>query len=121
MVVVETIPLIRTLRLPNRSITLMHLLPQQSFFRINHATPIKLVPLTQMLQNYTNKDYILDGFRYGFPLGFEGPDCDTYGQNRATITDNLDIAHEKISQEIALNRIAGPFVSPPFVNFKISL
>ena len=73
-----------------------------------------------MLQNYINKDYILDGFRYGFPLGFEGPDCATYGQNRATITDNLDIAHEKISQEIALNRIAGPFDSPPFVNFKIS-
>ena len=91
-----------------------------SFFRIEQATPVKRETLARMLQNYPNKQYIKNGFHQGFHLGFEGPECSTYGKNKSTVINNYDIALEKITHELNLNRIAGPFEYPPFDNFKIS-
>ena len=102
------------------TINLIFLSKLNIFFRIDQAFPIKVATLTRMLQNYRNKEYILDCFRYGFDLGYVGPACATYGQNRSTILNNLDIASSKMNRDILLNRIAGPFNSPPFDHFKIS-
>ena len=73
-----------------------------------------------MLQNYPNKHYIIDGFSQGFHLGFVGPECPTWGRNKSTVNKNLEITRDKITQEIKINRIAGPFTNPPLDNFKIS-
>ena len=69
-----------------------------------------------MLQNYPNKQFVLEGFSNDFILGFEGEEVATYG----SIIDNMDIAQQKIDQEVQLNRIAGPFVNPPLEDFKVS-
>ena len=73
-----------------------------------------------MLKEYPNKEYILEGFSRGFYLGFEGIECSTYGRNKSTVIENLEIANNKITNEMSLHRIAGPFNTPPFDNFKIS-
>lgn len=76
--------------------------------------------LYHLLKGYPNKEFLYDGFSNGFLLGFIGEECAIFGSNRKSITDNLEVAQSKIDHEISLNRISGPFDSPPFDNFKIS-
>ena len=73
-----------------------------------------------MLKDYPKKDFILQGFSQGFNLGFIGEEKDIRCKNNATVRQNPLIAKEKIFSEIKLGRIAGPFATPPFTNFRCS-
>ena len=76
--------------------------------------------LDKLLVGYHNRNYIVDGFKNGFDLHFEGKPCAITCNNAESTIKHANIVDEKISKEISLGRIAGPFNTPPFSNFKCS-
>ncbi|XP_044134386.1 uncharacterized protein LOC122945814 isoform X1 [Bufo gargarizans] len=63
---------------------------------------------------------LIDSFTNGFFIPeFVGPGC-ILVENALSVKQNIDIVKEKIESEILAGRIAGPFDSPPFLNFRIS-
>ena len=89
-------------------------------FESKMPTPINLEVMRRLLEDYDNKDYILNGIEQGFHIGFEGPECATTCDNNKSVRDNLLETKFKIDHEVQLNRIEGPFKHIPFDNFKIS-
>ena len=59
-----------------------------------------------------------EGFRHGFMLNFDGPECDTLSNNSPTALLKHTEVSKKIQQESDSGRIAGPFDKPPLPNFK---
>ena len=63
---------------------------------------------------------IVNGFQYGFSLHFEGSKVPCGFRNLPSADQNPLAVEEKLKKELALGHLAGPFPSPPFVNFCIS-
>lgn len=85
-------------------------------------TPIKAEVLKAFLSGYDQlaTEYLVNGFKEGFRLNFEGPrgfqDC----SNLKSANDDPNNVELKLNKEILLGRIEGPFDQQPFVNLKIS-
>ena len=89
----------------------------------NIVTPIKVDELEKMLMdskyNETETRFLVDGFRNGFALGYQGP------ENRQDESDTIPFREvgskeemwEKLMSEVELGRYAGPFESIPYKNF----
>ena len=85
-------------------------------------TPVKVATLARLLSeiSFPNADFVVSGFRFGFKLGFEGPQIPLSANNNLSVNRNIDAAAEKVSSEVSLGRIAGPFLDIPLSNFKCS-
>ena len=96
--------------------------PQPAMGRVGGPlpTPVRVEALTQLLHNYPGKSYIVDGFTNGFDLGFQGTPCPLMSNNNRSVNTRPEVALAKVTSEVNLGRIAGPFFSPPFPNFKVS-
>ena len=66
------------------------------------------------------RNFIIDGFKFGFPLNFSGVRCCQESPNLGTAKENPKQVLEKLLSELELGRIAGPFDSAPFQDFKCS-
>jgi hypothetical protein len=64
--------------------------------------------------------YLVNGFRYGFPLGHTADVQDSFGVNSRNLLLKENIVQDKLNAEIAAGRIVGPFTDPPFTPFHIS-
>ena len=60
------------------------------------------------------------GFTFGFPLHFRGDRISFFATNLISAQQNPEIVSAKISKELAAGRLAGPFDTPPFPNFRVS-
>jgi hypothetical protein len=72
------------------------------------------------LENYPYKDTaceFIKGLKFGFPLNYSGPRSSITSKNLKRVADMPELAKQKISKEIAMGSIAGPFSVPPFSNF----
>jgi hypothetical protein len=85
-------------------------------------TPVKLKPLVKYLSGYQPDivKYIISGFSSGFPLHFEGHRQFFIPKKLPSALQNPTHVDRKLEQELAANRIAGPFTSPPFHSFCVS-
>ena len=85
-------------------------------------TPLNSHEFGRVLHAYDPdlRNYILHGIQYGFHIGFQGPIVSTFCKNSPTIFENFAATKDLIETDVALGRIAGPFVSPPFDPFKVS-
>lgn len=85
-------------------------------------TPIKVDILERYLQGYdiNLKAYLLQGFKEGFRLEFEGESKFQQSPNLKSANENHILVTEKINKELALNRVAGPFNELPIKNLKVS-
>ena len=83
-------------------------------------TPVKVKVLSKYLEGYSKADYLIDGFTNGFLLDFEGPDLPLTSNNSSSANSNPAAVEEKISKELSLGRISGPFENKPLANFKCS-
>lgn len=61
-----------------------------------------------------------NGFKFGFPLHFEGPRKSFQASNLLSAIQNPEIVSAKILQELKAKRLAGPFETNPFPNFRVS-
>ena len=79
--------------------------------------------MLEYLDNYPDKlaaRKIYNGFKYGFPLHYEGPLISFNAENLKSAKDNPSIVQEKIQKEIQSGRVEGPFSDPPFNAFRVS-
>ena len=76
--------------------------------------------LEELLQNYYDKEYLAEEFRYVFLLGFEGPQSSLMSKNAESLKVNPEAVEKKIAEETSLGRFAGPFNEPPVSNFKVT-
>ena len=86
------------------------------------VTPINIKKLEQLLieTNYNKEEtqFLVEGFRSGFDIGYRGP------EDRKDMSENIPITvgsevqlWNKVMHEVQLGRYAGPFEKPPFDNF----
>ena len=83
-------------------------------------TPVKINKLRQLLDGYDDKEYIINGFTYGFHLNFEGVDSSLTSENSLSANTNPLVVSNKLQHELNKGRIEGPFTDPPFPYFKSS-
>lgn len=88
----------------------------------NISTPIDVARLNIYLRGYQieKANFLLDGFTFGFKIPFAGKIEPLFGLNLKSARDNIEALREIINDELKAGRAAGPFVDPPFYNFKIS-
>lgn len=65
-------------------------------------------------------ELLSNGFKYGFPLHYEGSQNSSCAKNLLSAIQNPEAVDAKLDKEIAAHRIAGPYSSPPFPQFRIS-
>lgn len=86
-------------------------------------TPVRWQDMLPWLRIFTDKlkaQLLIEGFRDGFSLPvFSGKGC-TLVNNLKSVDQFSDVVYAKILKEIMEGRVAGPFSSPPFSNFRIS-
>jgi hypothetical protein len=86
------------------------------------TTPVNSDALRRWLSSYDPAitKYLLDGFKYGFYVQFQGPPLTNNPKNHNSLLNMISQAKAMISKELKLGRIAGPFSTPPFPDFVIS-
>ena len=84
------------------------------------VTPIKIKEFGKWIKGFEFQDYLIQGFREGFRIGFEGPRCFRESGNLKSCRELPHVITEKIWVELALGRIQGPFDEPPFQNLQVS-
>ena len=76
-----------------------------------------------MLASYPNREHarrLISGFKFGFPLHFEGARVALEARNLKSAFEHRGVLRKKLHKELQLGRIAGPFTAPPFKNFRCS-
>ena len=83
------------------------------------STPIKV---DKYLEGYPacSKQYLLNGFRFGFSIDYVGPRQNFSSSNLLSAITNPKAVDDKLDKEIHLGRIVGPFDTRPFSVFHIS-
>ena len=88
----------------------------------NIITPVDADKLEQFLKktNYDKKEteFLVNGFRNGFDLGYRGPEKikQTSNNLKFTIGDKIELWN-KVMKEVKENRYAGPFETIPFEHY----
>ena len=80
------------------------------------VTPIKVDILASYLGNYSQCAYLVEGFTFGFRLGYSGQRQFRVSPNMSSCQQYQDVISQKIKAEVALGRLKGPFQNPPFKN-----
>ena len=66
------------------------------------------------------RQYLIDGFRFGFRINFVGEHAVSECSNLKSVLSHPDITATKIRKECDAGRLVGPFTTPPFRNFRTS-
>ena len=88
----------------------------------NIVTPVNWRVFETLLResnyDYGKYKFIIDGFRYGFNIGYTGPKFrQSCAHNLPFTVGNSTILWNKIMKEVKEKRVAGPFNRVPFTNF----
>jgi hypothetical protein len=87
------------------------------------TTPIVYSQLCFELESYPfehDKQELLKGFERGFSLHYSGPRKFRESKNLKSARENPHIVEAKLSKEVALGRVAGPFTNIPFPTLRVS-
>jgi hypothetical protein len=86
-------------------------------------SPLNTIMIENCLEDYPDfntKQELIEGLKFGFKLEYTGPRIPTACSNSTSVLQNGKAVREKLSKEISLGRISGPFLSPPFPPFRSS-
>lgn len=86
-------------------------------------SPLNTIMIENCLEDYPDfktKQELIEGLKFGFKLEYTGPRIPTSCSNSNSVLQNGKAVREKLSKEISLGRISGPFLSPPFPTFRSS-
>lgn len=112
-VVITSIPVLSAMALINQKIVIF--VPQAKPPNPSSLSPLLPTPIKNWLYNQ-----LVSGFNHGFSLHFDGSKVPCSYNNLLSADQNLSAVEDKLSKELALGRLAGPYSSPPFSNFCIS-
>ena len=88
------------------------------------ALPTQVNPkcLQHALQGYdqTETHFLVQAFTHGFNINYLGTPSLRFSKNHPSVSHHKDVVERKLAKELAPGRIAGPFLSPPFVNYQSS-
>ena len=79
-----------------------------------------MLPFLNTYPARQNAQILVDGFTFGFRLGYSGPRVSSFARNFVSVRENVALLQDKIDREVQLGRIAGPFSSPPLPNLRCS-
>ena len=85
------------------------------------TTPINIENLEDELIHHPDQhfvNFLISGLRYGFDIGYFGPDCSRISRNLLSADKSPLLVDEYLKKEVEGGRIFGPFPSPPFENFQ---
>ena len=90
-----------------------------NFDLYNLVTPVNVDVLEQLLRessyDETETEFLINGFRNGFSIGYRGPlNRQSRSRNIPFTVGNKEILWLKLLKEVGLKRVAGPFNSIPF-------
>ena len=87
-----------------------------------NPTPIDAGALYQHLEGYNQekREYLFQGFKYGFRLGCNKSPSNNRPKNHFTVDQLPEVAKALIENDREAARYAGPFDKPPFKNFQVS-
>jgi hypothetical protein len=94
----------------------------QYLHHLKPKTPVNIVYLQHELKNHPDVLFVsnlVQGFRDGFSIGFEGPRMPRFSHNLKSAVEHPHLVTKNLLKEVILGRTAGPFLSPPFLNFQI--
>jgi hypothetical protein len=80
----------------------------------------KISPFLEKYTNANDAKFLIHGFQHGFPLGYAGPRIYRDSKNLKSVIDNIDIAKQKIYDEIDAGRMSGPYATRPISNLRCS-
>ena len=85
-------------------------------------TLVRVDRLSFLLKGYTHStvEFLLSGFTHGFPIHFQGARQSGRAKNLLSALDNPSAVDSKLRKELEVQRLAGPFTSPPLSPFWIS-
>ena len=85
-------------------------------------TPVKAHHLEVALDGYLPSvvDFLVSGFKCGFPLHFEGIRTSFEANNLVSANQLPRVVDVKLQKEVNAGRVAGPFQDPPFSLFRVS-
>lgn len=86
-------------------------------------TPIRVFELSQALKDHPDPKFVsqlCQNLNFGVKIGFQGTRRSRFSKNLPTAIEKPDIVSSNLATEVALGRTAGPFDSPPFINFQVS-
>ena len=108
--------------MPNAGIHIAVDPPLRTDNRSPVTTPVDWRVLDQLLVGYASqlRAYLVNGFREGFHLNFEGSRTCQDSKNLKSSLSCPGVINAYISKELAAGRIAGPFSVKPFPNFRVS-
>ena len=66
-------------------------------------------------------EFLVEGFKNGFFIGHNEPLSNIEVKTKCTDSSADAVLQEKIEKEIELGRVSGPYDTPPFENYHISL
>ncbi|XP_077113745.1 uncharacterized protein LOC143816266 isoform X2 [Ranitomeya variabilis] len=90
---------------------------------LHGITPVNVTAMGPWLSLYPNKEAAqqLDlGFKFGFFIPFNFSRETKSANNLKSAREFPEILRKKVQKEVELGRMAGPFTSMPFSNFRIS-
>ena len=86
-------------------------------------SPIRIQALISSLDKYPDRkaaQVLKQGFSKGFSIGYNGPRLPVDCKNLTSARANHNVVMGKLRKEINLGRIAGPYVTPPIPNLRVS-
>ncbi|XP_061196003.1 uncharacterized protein LOC133204281 [Saccostrea echinata] len=93
--------------------------PPSQLYKLG-KTPIKLDKIFFHTQNYSDHQFLREGFQHGFKLQYFGPRSPRFSKNLTSLDKQYPVAEQKIYKEVSLGRVAGPFKEPPFPTLQVS-
>ena len=104
--------------------------------QISYHNRIEFNPLSKNIYSYVNiklfslllcshpnrilVQYVLQGLKYGFDIGFKGVSHITRPKNLLSATENEVELDNAILKEVTRGHTSGPFINPPFNNLHCS-
>ncbi len=80
--------------------------------------PLNINLFNKLLEGFSKREYVISGLQHGFRIKFLGKECDIRSSNSKSANENPEEVDKKLTEEINLGRVAGPFDEPPFKDFK---
>lgn len=87
------------------------------------VSPLRLLSFKEELRNHPNSDWVtalLDGIETGVHLGYHGPRSHRISKNLSSAHTHPEVIDKEIQKEVDMNRILGPFDTPPLPNLQCS-